>query len=154
MNLQLYIGDLDGDGLTTLLTSLRPTAPYAILQRVDAIDFPAREETFDPTQWEEGRIFGPGLDFHWQRKSEAFRVVLTREDGGESGGLALVPVPDGLRREEHTYYLWGEDESRVGRSVRYRCLAGSGRPQLTVAEFYDEDGRLYHWRYVAMGRQA
>ncbi|MEW6399741.1 MAG: hypothetical protein AB1503_11365 [Bacillota bacterium] len=153
MDPAVYSGDIDADGLKSLIASLRPQAPYAVLQRVDAVGFPGAEEVFDPVEWEEGRIFGPGVELHWQRGSWGFRVALTREDGGEGAGLAPVPLPAHLRRQEHGYYLWGEDETRIGRSLRYLSLAGHGRPRLTVAEFYDQNRELCHWRYVGMGRE-
>jgi len=155
MAARIYADVLSSEKLRALVEKLRPKAPYAVVERVDDIDFPGSDEPIDPAAWEEGRIFGPDLELHWARKGERFRAVLTREDTEEGESLPEVESLDqGYKREEHAYYLWGEDDTRIGRRMDYRTIPGKGRAQLVVAEFYDERGDLCHWRYVRFQREG
>lgn len=155
MALAVYCGTVTPDALGALVGTLRPGSPHCILERPDHIDFPAAAEPVEPAQWDEGRIFGLDFELHWARRGEEFRVALTRDDGGSGEGLSPVSsLPPGLDREEHGYYLWGEDDARIGRGLEYRSIPGAGRAKLTVAEFYDGAGQLRHWRYTGLGREV
>jgi len=88
------------------------------------------------------------------RDGTGFRTVLTREDDGDGEGLPEVESLDGYERQERAYYLWGEEDTRIGRRMDYRAIPGKGRAQLVVAEFYDERGDLRHWRYVRFQREG
>jgi len=154
MAARIYAGMLTVEELKALVERLRPKAPYAVVERVDDIDFPASDEAINPAAWEEGRIFGPDLELHWVQEEERFRAVLTREDNeGEKVLPEVGSLGPGYKREEHAYYLWGEKDTRIGRRMEYRAIPGKGRAQLVVAEFYDECGDLHHWRYVRLQRE-
>jgi len=151
---KIYAGILTAEELRALVNKLRSQAPYAVLERVDDIDFPAGDEAIDPTIWDEGRVFGPGLELHWSREEENFRAVLTREDNGNGEGLPEVESLNEVhKRQEYAYHLWSEEDTRIGRHMDYRAIPGKGRAQLVVAEFYDERGDLRHWRYVRFQRE-
>jgi hypothetical protein len=155
MAARIYARVLTAEELQALVEKLRPHAPYAVLERVDDIDFPASDEAIDPTAWDEGRVFGSGLELHWSREGENFRTVLTREDSGDGEGLPEVEsLNEAYKREEHAYYLWGEEDTRIGRRMDYRAIPGKGRAQLVVAEFYDERSDLHHWRYIRFQREG
>ena len=155
MAAKIYAGVLTPEGLRALVERLRPKAPHAVLERVDDIGFPAGSETIEPSAWEEGRIFGPDMELRWAREGESFRAVLTREDGGDGEGLPEVEsLNETCERQEHAYYLWGEEDNRIGRKMEYRSIPGGGRAQLVVAEFYSEAGELCHWRYVRFKREV
>jgi hypothetical protein len=154
MNAALYAGDLTADELDALATALRPQAPHTIVERVDTFNFPGSDEPLQPTRWDEGRIFGPGLELHWARRDGGFRAVLTREDGGDGTGLPQTESLADYERREYTYYLWGEDDVRIGQRLTYGSIPGKGRAQLVVAEFYDQAGELRHWRYVRFQREG
>ena len=153
MNRAVYAGDLTAAQLTDLVTSLRPESPHAVLERVDDITFPGPSDPLDPTAWNEGRIFGPGLELHWVQQGEGFRAVLTREDGEDGAGLQQIETLVEYEREEHSYFLWGEDDRRIGRLLDYRSIPGKGRAQVVAAEFCDDAGELRHWRYVRFKRE-
>lgn len=154
MNRAVYTGELSEAQLTDLVTLLRPEAPHAVLERVDDIAFPGPADPLDPATWNEARIFGPGLELHWVRQGEGFRAVLTREDGRDGAGLQQVESLTEYEREEYSYYLWGEDDRRIGRLLDYRSIPGTGRAQVVVAEFYDDAAELRHWRYVRFKREG
>ena len=154
MAVRIYAHVLTAEELKALVEKLRPRAPYAVVERVNDIDFPGTDEPINPAAWDEGRIFGPNLELHWARKGGQFRAVLTREDNGDGEMLPEVESLDqGYNREEYAYYLWGEGDTRIGRKMDYRAIPGKGRAQLVVAEFYDERGDLRHWRYVRFQRE-
>jgi len=148
MAARIYGGVLTPEELKALIGKVHPQAPYAVLERVDDIDFPAGDEAIDPAAWDEGRVFGSGFELHWSREGESFRALLTREDDGDGEGLPEVESLEAYKRQEYAYYLWGEEDTRIGRRMDYRAISGKGRAQLAVAEFYDERGDLRHWRYV------
>ncbi len=159
MAARIYVGVLTAEELHTLVGKLRSHAPYAVLERVDDIDFPAGDEAIDPAAWDEGRIFGPDLELHWSQEGEQFRAVLTREGDEDSQELLqklseVESLDEAYKRQEHAYYLWGEEDTRIGRRMDYRAIPGKGHAQLVVAEFYDEHGDLCHWRYVRFQREA
>ncbi|HEB77290.1 MAG TPA: hypothetical protein ENI90_02040 [Methylothermaceae bacterium] len=155
MAARIYAGEVTADGLETLVENLRPQAPYAVLEKVDDVGFPAGSEAIDPAAWDEGHIFGPALELHWSCIGDDFRAVLTREDDGDGDGLPQVELLEepGYERKEHAYYLWGEEDTRIGRKMEYHAIPGGGRVQLVVAEFYDGAGELRHWRYVRLQRE-
>jgi len=156
MTAHIHADKVTADLLRDLVARLRSQAPHTILERVSDIDFPAPDEDWDPTNWDEGRIFGPSLELHWARQDGGFRAVLTREDEGKGTDLPLLEVLDEseYERQEYAYYLWGEQDTRIGREIAYRSVPGKGRAQLVAAEFYDKSGELYHWRYVCFRREG
>lgn len=147
----IYAGDFSVASLFGLVEKLRSHTPHAILERVDAIEFPGENEPFELEQWNEGRIFGESLELRWTRRGDQFRVILTCEQGSVEDGLTEIETLGDS--EIHTYYLWGEGDIRIGRTLAYRSIPGPGRGQLVVAEFYDATGNLHHWRYLCFQRE-
>jgi len=148
MSPTIHAGDVTAEELNDLAETLRPDAPHSVVERVDRTSFPGPDEPLQPADWDEGRIFGTGIELHWARQGTDFWAVLTREDGGDSIGLAPAEPLTDYERFEHAYFLWGEEDIRIGRQLEYGSIPGKGRAQLMVAEFYDEAGELRHWRYV------
>lgn len=153
MDPAIYTGDVTAEELSDLAAALRPEAPHTVVERVDSIGFPGPDEALQSVAWDEGCIFGAGLELRWARQETGFRAVLTREDDGDGFGLTAAESLAGYERREHTYYLWGEDDIRIGRQLRYGSIPDKGRAQLVVAEFYDEAGELRHWRYIRFQRE-
>ena len=80
MNEQLWIATLTTEQLEAWLAPPRTSAPFAILERLTDIDFPATDEPIVPANWEQGRIFGPTFELRWERQGDAYRVWLTGEN--------------------------------------------------------------------------
>ncbi len=152
---KVYTRDLDADSLARLLTSLRPRLPFAIVERVDQVRFPASDEVLDPVHWPTGRAFGPVQEIRWEPCPPGFRTLLicNRCPGAPwQEYLHLARCESAAR----LYYLWGPDNIALGRAPEYRALpAGQGRPQLVVIEYTDPgNGRLLLTRDVEMRREG
>lgn len=154
MSAQVYVADLSPEQLTRVATELRPEAPFAILERLDGLCFPARDVLPAVAEWDKGWLSGPALELRWERQGATFHAVLTVTDG--HGALAdfgepVKALPPG---ETHEYYLWGENDHSVGRQLVYQALPPSGRAKLVVEEFRDqESAELLFYRYVEMRRE-
>lgn len=153
MTAAVYAGDLTPEKLTVLVNDLRSTAPHAVLQRVDDIAFPGPSDAFEPAAWDEGRVFGLPLELRWVRRGDHFRVVLTTQNEENREGFQLIESLDQYHSEDHCYYLWGENDRRIGRSLDYHSVPGEGRAQVVTREFYDDASELRHWRYVRFKRE-
>lgn len=151
MTEQIWIADLTAQQLLEWLKPPRTEAPFAILERVDAIDFPGPSEAIAPDQWSHGRIFGPAFELRWERRGEAYRARLT---GEQDPGAPFDPWPALADTEtfETGSYLWGKDEVRIGRQLEYRAAPkGNGRLRLARREFRRRsDGSLVSERLVGM----
>ncbi len=135
MTESVWIADLTADQLTTWLKAPRTEAPFAILERIDAIDFPAREEEITPEQWTRGRIFGPGFELRWERQGEIYHARLTGTRGAEAP-FAVWPELADTEMSDTSCYMWGRDEMRIGRRLDYRAVPkGEGRLRLSRREF-------------------
>jgi len=152
---RVYARQLTGASLSRLLTALRPWLPFAILERVDATDFPASDELWSPADWPQGRAFGPSLEVRWERHGTRFQTLL------------VCDSPPSVRWAEHldlthceaytrSYFLWGPGNVALGQGLAFRSMpSGSGRPQLAVIEYYHPDnGRLVFARNVEMKREG
>ena len=156
MSEQIWIADLTEDQLAAWLSPPRQQAPFAVLERIDALDFPVPEEAIDPAGWERGRIFGADFELRWERRGEAFHTRWTGVAGpGEpfalwQAGLARAVISDA------GCYLWGPNEVRIGRRLEYRAVPeGKGRARLLRREFRrTSDGALVAERWAGMEREA
>lgn len=156
MSERVFSGTLDLAGLQALVDACRPPARFAILERLDAIDFPPpQSETIPVAEWPKGRLFDEAFELRWEQMGQAYRVLLC-------GNGDLSTLADGLseqrlqpgRDEVQTYYCWKEMDARLGRMLNYRCVPGKGNVKLFIREFRDDHGRLVFWRYLKMERDG
>jgi len=154
MGARVFAAALTPDRLTEVATELRSDAPFAILERLDDLVFPASDVVPPVAEWDKGWLFGSTLELRWERQGAIFRATLTLTDerGAPSGfGEPVEALPDG---EINEYYLWGEDDPSVGRQLKYQALPPGGRARLSVEEFRDRDSaELLFYRYVSMRRE-
>lgn len=150
-----YTCDLDADSLSRLLTGLRPQLPFAIVERVDQMRFPASDEALDPTHWPAGRAFGPVQEICWEPGPAGFRTLLICNRCPGASWQEYLNLAH-CESAERVYYLWGPDNIALGRAPQYRALpSGRGRPQLVVVEYNDPgNGRLLLTRDVEMRREG
>lgn len=154
MNAKVYLRTLSGASLTRLLAVLRPMMPFAILQRVDNVDFPASDSPLLPVNWPIGRSFGSELEVRWEARGKRFHTLLTCTQAPSTRWSEALDLND-YDESECSYFLWGPGDVALGRSLRYGALSmpdgRAYRPQLLVAEYYDpNDGRLVFTRHVNM----
>ena len=156
MSEQIWIADLTEEQLAAWLSAPRQQAPFAVLERIDALDFPAPEEAIDPAGWAQGRIFGAAFELRWERRGEAFHARWTGTGApGEPFALWQAGLT-GAAISETGCYLWGPSEVRIGRRLEYRAVPeGAGRVCLLRREFRREtDGALMAERWAGMEREA
>ena len=156
MTERVFSGILDLNRLQALVEACRPQARFAILERVDAIDFPSpQKESISVAEWPKGRLFDEAFELLWEQIEQEYQVIL-------SGSGDLLALADGLSEqplipfadEVRAYYCWKETDARLGRTLNYRCVPGKGDVKLSVREFRDERGRLVFWRYLKMERDG
>ncbi len=152
--MNVYIQNLTEAALTELLAAHRPQLPFAIVERVDKIDFPASETPLLPAEWTQGRAFGPAVEVQWSAQGADFHTLWISDDPPAEGWAMALDL---TRCEVQTqaYYLWGPDNIALGRSPEYRALpAGDGHPQLVVEEYLDANNGVFVFaRAVAMQRE-
>ena len=150
-----YTRDLDADSLSRLLTGLRPRLPFAIVERVDQVRFPASNEALDPMRWPTGRAFGPVQEIRWEPCPPGFCTLLICNRCPDASWQEYLDLAH-CESAERAYYLWGPDNIALGRAPEYRALpTGQGRPQLVVVEYTDPgNGRLLLTRDVEMRREG
>jgi hypothetical protein len=156
MTERVFSGILDLNRLQALVEACRPQARFAILERVDAIDFPSpQKESISVAEWPKGRLFDEAFELRWEQIEQEYQVILS--GSGDLSALAdglseqpLTPFADEVR----AYYCWKETDARLGRTLNYRCVPGKGDVKLSVREFRDERGRLVFWRYLKMERDG
>jgi hypothetical protein len=149
MTERIWLADLTEPQLSEWLRPTRSQMPFAILERLDAIEFPASDDVIELKDWAQGRVFGPTRELRWERRGAAFWVRVT---GTDDPGLPFVVWSKlGDIETRQTYcYLWGKDEMRIGRRLEYRAMPdGSGRPCLLQRELW-RAGRLVASRLVGM----
>jgi hypothetical protein len=156
MSERVFFGTLDLTGLQTRVEACRPQTRFAVLERIDAIDFPPpQEEPINVANWSKGRLFDEAFELRWEQIGQEYHVILS--GSGDLSALAdglseqpLTPFADEVR----AYYCWKETDARLGRTLNYRCVPGKGDVKLSVREFRDERGRLVFWRYLKMERDG
>ena len=132
---RIWIVDLTAEQLMVWLAPPRTEARFAILERIDAIDFPAPDEEIAPERWSRGRIFGASFELRWERRGETYHTRFTgeREVGPP---FTIWPMPVDTEMCDAGCYLWGRAEMRIGRQLEYRAAPkGEGRLRLTRREF-------------------
>jgi hypothetical protein len=155
MGAKVYAANLVAETLDSLVADLKAVAPYAILERLDRVKCPGLDEAWVAHEWASGRIFGEGLELCWESRGGVFHVVVCRDDGCVPAGLTECLDLDGYQSHVNYYYLWGEDEVRIGRRLEYCAIPGKGRPQLSVVEYrHRETGRLEFYRYADLRREV
>ena len=152
---RLWTAVLTAEQLNAWLAPPRTRAPFAVLERLTDVDFPAPDEQIDSSAWMQGRIFGPDFELRWERQGEEYRAWLcgqftAMEELAESGFEAeLLNLGQAQILEERSY-LWGSSEVRIGRHLSYRALGHArGRPQLMRRNFWAK-GELVIYRYAGM----
>ncbi|MCZ7575157.1 MAG: hypothetical protein M5U01_41945 [Ardenticatenaceae bacterium] len=153
MGTRVYIANLTQEQLSEIASALRPGAPFAILERLDGLMFPATDVPLAIGEWEKGWLFGSALELRWEQQGSTFRAVLTLTDSQDAPADFGEPVETLPAGEIHEYYLWGEDDPSIGRQLVYRALPPGGRAKLVVEEFRDPDSaELLFYRYTGMRR--
>ncbi len=156
MSARVYASQLEAADLIRLLAELRAEAPFAVVERIDRLAFPAQDAPIDPLEWEHGRLFGPKVELRWEASEGRFRGWLTRTDGqAPPTGFELCRDFEGYEAEECDYLLRREGrEVNLSRPLHYEALEPGERPAyLKVEEFYDQAGRLVYYRCVEMHRR-
>jgi len=154
MTERIWLADLSADQLKQWLEPPRTEARFAILERIDSIDFPAPGEVIAPEQWVRGRIFGPAFELRWERRGEAYRARWTGE-GAPGAPFAEWTKIGEVEQSDAESYLWGSDEMRIGRRLEYRAMPdGEGRPCLLRRELRRRDGVLVAVRWAGMKWEA
>ncbi len=149
MSEQLWTADLTAEQLETWLKPPRNDAPFAIVERLDDLDFPASHEPIVLAVWQQGRIFGATFELKWEKQDVSYRVWLVGQQGAE--GFQTSGRLQDTRTEKFCSYLWGPDERRIARKMTYRAMPdGSGRPRLVRHQFRRADGVLVYERFVRM----
>ena len=155
MSDQIYTGALTAVTLQTAVESYRPQAEYGIVESLTEIDFPLpATDPIDLNRWPKGRIFSPAFELRWEQVEAEYRVVLAAT---EKQSLISNLSPSNIDRassKEVTYYCWREQDSRLGRTLDYRCVPGQGKVKLVVREYRNDHGGLIFWRYVEMKREG
>lgn len=157
MSTRVYTAALCAETLTSAIARLRSEskASFAILERPDKVDFPTATEPIDPIAWPKGRVFDEQTELSWVQNDETYHARYTRQGEAEAlPGFQEVLILDGSTLDRVWYYLWGEKELAVGGRVDYsRAIPGTGRGQLLVEEYRDNDSRLIFYRYAGLGRE-
>ncbi len=156
MSEQVFSGTLDLNKLQALVEACRPRARFAILERIDAIDFPPpQEEPIRVAEWPKGRLFDEAFELRWEQMGQGYRVILSGSGdlSALADGLSEQPLPP-CSDKVQVYYCWKETDARLGRTLNYRCVPGEGDVKLFVREFRDDHGRLVFWRYLKMERDG
>jgi len=156
MTERVFSGVLDLGGVQAIVDALRQSARFAIVERIDAIDFPPPQtEPINVGEWPKGRIFDEPFELRWEQAGQEYRVVVAGE-GDLSAAISGLNEPElqlGVD-ELSSYYCWNETNPRLGRTLNYRCVPGRGDVKLTVREYRDDHGRLVFWRYFTMERDG
>ena len=156
MTERVFSGVLDLARLQAIVDTWRRSARFAIVERIDAIDFPPpQSEPIDVGEWPKGRIFNEPFELRWERLGQEYRVIVAGEGDLPTveSGLSEQDLPSGTE-ELLSYYCWNETNPRLGCTLDYRCVPGKGDVKLTVREYRDDHGRLVFWRYVTMEREG
>jgi hypothetical protein len=156
MTERVFSGVLDLARLQALVDALRPSARFATVERIEAIDFPPPQtEPIDVREWPKGRIFDEPFELRWEQSEQEYRVIVAGEGDlpAVESGLNAQDLPSGAG-ELLSYYCWNETNPRLGCTLDYRCTPGKGDVKLTVREYRDDHGRLVFWRYVTMERDG
>lgn len=165
LDIEIFIGPRDAEKLQQAIAAWRAFAEYAILESLLDIRFPdPRATSIQTKEWPKGNLFAPAFELRWEKVDAHFRTTLAKENAFS------WPLPELAelfqekhdlekynQREREFIYLWPENDSdkRLGRTLRYECLANQPQNnlenvQLETVLYRDEHGRLLFWRYRSM----
>lgn len=156
MSERVFYSTVDLTRLQALVDACRPQARFAIVERIDAIDFPLpQNESILVAEWPKGRLFDEAFELCWEQIGQEYRVILSGNGNLSTlaAGQSERPLPPGTD-EVQDYYCWNETDARLGRTLNYLCVPGKGNVKLSVREFRDDHGRLIFWRYLKMARDG
>ncbi|HXK89814.1 MAG TPA: hypothetical protein PL027_07465 [Thermosynergistes sp.] len=156
MSERVFYSTVDLTRLQALVDVCRPQARFAIVERIDAIDFPLPQtEQITVADWPKGRLFDEAFELRWEQIGQEYRIILSGNGNLSTlaAGLSEQPLPASTD-EVQDYYCWNETDARLGRTLNYRCVPKKGNVKLSVAEFRDDHGRLVFWRYIKMERDG
>lgn len=150
--------------LEAAIKTLCNEAQYAIVENLTDIQFPSPAEWIvDLAQWPKGRLFSSNFELRWEKISDGYQAVFVREkDFTIPEQVAayfthqVTELGQTFRlRRETSFYLWPEEEPRLGRRLYYQCLDSRRDDsrqniKLIVRQYYDQHGRLIFWRYKSM----
>lgn len=157
MSERWWTATLTAEQLQALLTPPRRAAPFAILERLTGMDFPASGENIDISQWSKGCVFGDAYELRWERRDagrgapyQAWLLGSVTLPGFE------IPLPLDGQPEDAAGFMAGPDTPRLARRPQYRSLEGNtqGRPVLHRREFRRADGALVVYRLIGMKWEA
>ena len=156
MTVKVYKQTLTEDELIELLSATRGHLPFAVVERVDDIDFPPAKAVLSPAEWPQGHAFGPTAGVQWKPQDEGFHVLWVGEQPPAAEGWEIALDLTHCAVQTCSYYLWGPDNVALGRTLDYQALpTGSGHPQLTVEEYHNAaNGRFVFVRAVAITREG
>jgi len=153
---QVFAGDLDKEVLQSLIDSWKGQAQFAILERIDDMQFPKPSTAISVNDWPKGRIFQEAFELRWEKLEEKFRIVFSSSEPvpeGKLPGLEEIKnrIP-GCSETTAAYYLWDETNTRLGHKLNYECVVKAEKQNvlLRVREYRDARGRLKFWRYLKM----
>lgn len=150
MNEHLWTATLTAEQLERWLAPPRTDTPFAILERLTAIDFPGPNEKIALSDWQQGRIFGPKFELRWEKHDNDYYAWLAGEHESKDFTLMALDLSEAKMHKAHCY-LWGRDEMRIARQLDYRALPqDKGRPQLIRYEFRNTNGTLIFFRLAGM----
>lgn len=154
MDVRVYAANLSLEQLVQVINALRPETPFAILERPDDLCFPAPDSLPAIEKWDKGWLFGKPLELRWEQRENGYYAVLTLVDALNPPVEFDKPLKSLPSGELHEYYMWSEEDHRVGRRLVYEALPPGGRAKLVIEEFRDpESAKLLFYRYVEMRRE-
>lgn len=153
--MKIYTRTLTELELTSLLAAYRTQLPFAIVERVDSIRFPAAGTPLLPAEWPQGRAFGPTVEVQWRMQLADFHTLWISTDPPATGWLTALDLTF-CEVHPQAVFLWGPDNIALGKPPVYEALPpGQGRPQLVFEEYRDAaNGAFVFARAVAMQREG
>jgi hypothetical protein len=150
----LHTGRLSREQLSARLAAPRLQVPFAILESLGELAFPASSEEIVLENWPKGRVFGPAFELRWEYQSGTYLVWWAGHAPGPVPELVELPMDPGSDRLEvidSVILLWGPGNTSLARPPDYRCLPeGKGYPSLTCREFRRSNGSLAFYRFTGM----
>jgi len=151
MSEKIWLAELTAEQLAEWLKPPRTQTPFAVLERIDAIDFPASGETIKPALWERGRVFGAALELRWEKRGGKFWARVMGEPA--SAPAAPFEIWDRLgptQAQDNWRFMWGEAEGRIGRELEYRAMPPGGKRPCVLQRELWSGTKLLATRLVEM----
>jgi hypothetical protein len=160
-NAYVYQATLAEEALAGLLQERFPKGAFALVRRVDGIDFvrldPGQEEAL-LRDWPEGQVFGPEADLRWRRADEGCAVLLLTEDETPPRGLEVLRegrfvAAAPAEGRGSGFLLWGTRqkengewwEARIPRPLRYPVRTSDRPLRLVYLLYRDPEGMAVRW---------